>query len=111
MPRSAEGDLLPADPEIERSFRRRQRENRAARNQMENVQHNPVVQANERGEEDEGNMLVGEFMTPQIIQSQSSIVYPPFGQPNFQLKTNVIQLFQNGHQFYGRVEENPHTHV
>ncbi|XP_022881027.1 uncharacterized protein LOC111398341 [Olea europaea var. sylvestris] len=40
MPRSVEGDLLSADPEIERSLRRRQRENRAARNQMENpVQH------------------------------------------------------------------------
>ncbi|XP_022873080.1 uncharacterized protein LOC111392023 [Olea europaea var. sylvestris] len=56
-------------------------------------------------------MLVGDFMTPQIIQSQSSIVYLPFGQSNFQLKTNVIQLFQNGHQFYGRTEENPHNHL
>ncbi|CAI9775914.1 unnamed protein product [Fraxinus pennsylvanica] len=56
-------------------------------------------------------MLIGDFMTLQIIQSQSSIVYPPFVQPNFQLKTNIIYLFQNGHQFYGRAEENPHTHV
>ncbi|XP_022868458.1 uncharacterized protein LOC111388032 [Olea europaea var. sylvestris] len=78
---------------------------------MANVQNNPIFQTNEKGAADEGNMLVGDFMTPQITQSQSSIVYPPFGQSNFQLKTNVIQLFQNGHQFYRRTEENPHTNV
>ncbi|XP_022849934.1 uncharacterized protein LOC111372029 [Olea europaea var. sylvestris] len=78
---------------------------------MANGQNNPIIQVNEEVVVNEGNMLVGDFMTPQIIQSQSSIVYPPFGQPNFQLKTNVIHLFQNGHQFYGRSDENPHTHV
>ncbi|KAL2458493.1 Uncharacterized protein Adt_45918 [Abeliophyllum distichum] len=62
-------------------------------------------------ENNEENKLVRDFMTLQIIQSQSSIVYPHFGQPNFQLKTNVIHLFQNGHQFYGKADENQHTHV
>ncbi|XP_022855936.1 uncharacterized protein LOC111377113 [Olea europaea var. sylvestris] len=78
---------------------------------MANGQNNPIIQVNEEAVVNEGNMLVGDFMTPQIIQSQSSIVYPLFGQPNFQLKTNVIHLFQNGHQFYGRSDENPHIHV
>ncbi|KAL2526166.1 Uncharacterized protein Adt_11220 [Abeliophyllum distichum] len=73
------------------------------------MQNNEIARA--RQEIDEDNMLVGDFLTPQIIQNQSSIVYPPFGQPNFQLKTNVIHLFQNRHQFYGRAEENPHTHI
>lgn len=106
MLRSTRGELIPADPEIERTFHQLQREARIAQQQhMANERHNPVIPANEEEAVDEGNMLVGDFMIPQIIQSQSSIVYPPFGQQNFQLKTNIIHLFQNGHQFYGRAEE------
>ncbi|KAL2531597.1 Uncharacterized protein Adt_04948 [Abeliophyllum distichum] len=50
------------------------------------MQNNEIAQA--RQEFDEDIILVGDFLTPQIINNQSSIVYPPFGQPNFQLKTN-----------------------
>lgn len=78
---------------------------------MANELNNLMIHANEGEAMDEGNQILGDFLTPQVIQSQSNIVYPLFGQPNFYLKTNVIQLFQNGHQFYGKAEENPHTHV
>jgi len=81
---------------------------------MANQQLGPIVApaapANAEVQYD-GNALLGDLWSPFIIQSQSSIVYPAFGQPNFQLKTNVIQLFQNGHQFYGMDNENPYTHV
>lgn len=109
------GELIPADPEIERTFHRLQRENREApqqrQEQMANLQNNSIFQANEGEATDEGNEILGEFLTTQVIQSLFSIVYPLFRQTNFQLKTNVIKLFQNGHQFCGRVEENPHTHI
>lgn len=109
---SSGGELIPADPEIERTLHRFQKETREAQQHlMANAQEDPVVPENADEVVDEGNMLVGDFMIPQIVQCQSSIVYPPFGQPNFQLRTDVIHLFQNGHQFYGRAEENPHTHV
>lgn len=117
MRRSIEGDSIPTDPEIERTFHRRLREAVATQQKdqkeqvsMENQQLNPAPLANAEVE-DEGNRLLGDFMAPFVVQSQSSIVYPPFGQPNFQLKTNVIHLFQNGHQFHGMATENPHTHI
>lgn len=94
MLRSIGGDLIPADPEIERTFCQLQKEPRIAQQrQMADERQNSVIPANEEEAMDEGNMLVGDFMIPQIIQSQSSIVYPLFGQQNFQLKTNVIHLF------------------
>ena len=112
MPNSRDGELIPTDPEIERTFHRRQREAREIKQQeMANGQNNPIIQVNEEVVVNEGNMLVGDFMTPQIIQSQSSIVYPPFGQPNFRLSPMSFICFKNGHQFYGKADENPHTHV
>lgn len=74
---------------------------------MANAHNNSVVQLNKEAMVDEWNMLVGDFMTPKITQSQLSVDCPPFEQSNFQLNT----LFQNGHQFYGRDDENPHIHV
>lgn len=84
MLRSIGGDLIPTDLEIECTFRQLQREARIAQQQqMADERQNPVIPANEEEAMNEGNMLVGDFMIPQINQSQSSIVYPPFGQPNF----------------------------
>lgn len=78
---------------------------------MANKQNNPVVQVNKVEATYERNMVVGDFITPQIIQSQSSTIYLPFGKPNFQLKTNIIYSFQNGHKFYGRAKDNLHPYV
>lgn len=100
MRRLLDGDLISANLEIKRTFHRRQSEERVVY-QMANAQNEQVVQVNKDEIIDERNMLVGDFMTPQIIQSQSSIVY----------QTNNIHLFQNGYQFYDRAEENPHTHI
>lgn len=55
----------------------------AKQQEMTNAQNNPIIQVNELAVIDEGNMLTGDFMALQIIQSQSSIVYPPFGQSYF----------------------------
>lgn len=104
-------DLVPIDPEIERTFRYRQREARVVQ-QMANEQNRLGIPLNKGlAVEEDGNTILGDFMAPLVVQSQSSIVYPPFGQPNFQLKINVIQLFQNGHQYHGMASENPHTHI
>lgn len=77
---------------------------------MANEQNNLIVQVNREEVVDDGCMLVGDFMTPQIIQSQSSIVHPPIAQPNFQLKTNIIHPFKNGNPFYS-IAEKIHRHT
>lgn len=59
MLRSTGRELIPADPEIERTFHQLQREARIAQQQqMANERHNPVIPANEEEAMDEGNMLV-----------------------------------------------------
>lgn len=41
-------------------------------------------------------------MVLQVVQNLSSIAYPAFGQTNFHLRTNVINIFENALQFFGR---------
>ncbi|CAA3000800.1 Hypothetical predicted protein [Olea europaea subsp. europaea] len=84
MPRSTGGELIPINPEIEWTFHRLQRNHREAQVQMANELNNPIIQANEGEAMDEGNEILGNFLTSQVIQSQSSIVYLSFGQPKFQ---------------------------
>ncbi|XP_022883489.1 uncharacterized protein LOC111400305 [Olea europaea var. sylvestris] len=59
----------------------------------------------------EEDMLFGDFMNPPVVENESSIVYPPYGHPNIQLRPDVISLFSNTIPFYGRIDENPHSHV
>lgn len=75
------GELIPADPDVESTFHWLQREARKAQQQgeMANEQNNLIIKDNEEDVVDEENMLVEDFMKPQIIQSQSNIVYPLFG--------------------------------
>lgn len=39
--------------------------------------------------------IMGEYAVPPVVESQSSIMYPAFGQANFQLRMDVINVFQN----------------
>ncbi|XP_022850774.1 uncharacterized protein LOC111372623 [Olea europaea var. sylvestris] len=59
----------------------------------------------------ENTRLMGEYMVPLVVESQSSIVYPAFGQAHFHLRTDVINMFQNVLQFFGKATENPNTHI
>ncbi|KAL2542706.1 Uncharacterized protein Adt_03684 [Abeliophyllum distichum] len=55
--------------------------------------------------------LMGEYMMPLIVENRSSIIYPPYGHDNFQLRSDVINLFLNNVSLYGRTDENPHYHI
>ncbi|KAL2498120.1 Uncharacterized protein Adt_23670 [Abeliophyllum distichum] len=62
-------------------------------------------------EANEQNILMGEYMMPSIVENRSSIIYPPYGHDNFQLKSDVINLFSNNLPLYGRIDENPYYHI
>lgn len=59
----------------------------------------------------ENERLMEEYMVPPVVESQSGIVYPAFGQANFHLQTDMINMFQNALQFFGKSSENPIAHV
>ncbi|CAI9753560.1 unnamed protein product [Fraxinus pennsylvanica] len=60
---------------------------------------------------DENARLMDEYMVPLVVESQSSILYPAFVQVNFYLRTDVINMFQNALQFFGRATENPNIYT
>lgn len=59
----------------------------------------------------ENEMLMGEYMIPPVMEGQSSIVHPAFGQANFHPRTNMINMFQNAIQFFSRPTESSNAHI
>ncbi|XP_052204069.1 uncharacterized protein LOC127809347 [Diospyros lotus] len=107
-------DLVEFDPEIEQTFHQRRREQRAKREQQQSTMddnENQLVQMERTVEINERDILMGDFMMPPVVENRSSIVYPPYGHDNFQLRPDVINLFSNNIPFYGRSDENPHYHL
>ncbi|KAL2466165.1 Uncharacterized protein Adt_42016 [Abeliophyllum distichum] len=66
---------------------------------------------NEEEDDDDGNMPMAQFLTLAAAPDRSSIVHPSFGQNDFQLRADMINLFSNNLQFYGKANENPNTHL
>ncbi|KAL2532014.1 Uncharacterized protein Adt_05365 [Abeliophyllum distichum] len=62
-------------------------------------------------EDDDGNMPMAQFLTPAATLDRSSIVYPAFSRNDFQLRADLINLFSNNLEFYGKANENPNTHL
>ncbi|XP_052197378.1 uncharacterized protein LOC127804544 [Diospyros lotus] len=114
MRRSKRLNLVEFDPEIEQTFHQRRREQRAKREQQQSTMddnENQLVQVERTVEINERDILMGDFMMPPVVENRSSIVYPPYGHDNFQLRPDVINLFSNNIPFYGRIDENPHYHL
>ncbi|CAA2961442.1 cytochrome P450, partial [Olea europaea subsp. europaea] len=65
MPRSTGGELILADPEIECTFHRLQRDHREAQVQLANELNNLIIQTNKGEAMDKGNEILGDFLTPQ----------------------------------------------
>ncbi|KAL2540253.1 Uncharacterized protein Adt_01231 [Abeliophyllum distichum] len=66
---------------------------------------------NEEEEDDEGNMPMTQFLTPAAAPDRSSIIYPAFGRNDFQLRADLINLFSNNLQLYGKANENSNAHL
>lgn len=56
---------------------------------------------------------MGKYKVPPIVESQSSILYSTFGQVNFQLRMDVIYMFQNALRFFEKKKtiENPDARI
>lgn len=110
-------EILHIDPEIERTFRQRRREQRRTRvmaenqNQIQDALQNGALPVQQPPQAQP--ILVGDYVNPLPAPIQPPIIYPPFGQANFHIRPDVINLFQN-HQdirFSEKATENPHEHI
>jgi hypothetical protein len=101
-------DLIPLDPEIERTFRRR----RIPPLVRESVEMGDNVHAGENEWHRGGNLdhirSLRDLFAPVATNSPSCIVLPPANATHFDLKPFVIQLLPS---FHGLDLENPYSHV
>ncbi|KAL2471363.1 Uncharacterized protein Adt_39499 [Abeliophyllum distichum] len=101
-----------ADEQIRREIE--QQAARVAAMEAARLAAHEIQQHEEEGEEyddDDGNMPMAQFLAPAAAPDRSSIVYPAFGRNDFQLRADLINLFSNQMQFYGKTTENPNTHL
>ena len=128
MRRWGQVELLPFDPEPERTLYQLRKEQRNTSNRSSNhakwARSGPRAKRAARGQygnngrnyapmsfiqPDDPFMLLKEFALPPTVV-QSTIRRPPIQANNFELKTVTLQMLQNI-QFYGLPSENPNTHL
>lgn len=91
MRRSTWLELFPFDPEIDRTYHRRKRDQRMA------------------GEREERSLR--SYIMPTVQGIIQSIVPPPITTNNFEIRPAVISMIQNSLQFSGLPSEDPNQHL
>ncbi|XP_062086155.1 uncharacterized protein LOC133792262 [Humulus lupulus] len=115
MNEQEEFELAPIDPEIERTFRKRRKAQKAksrcimAENDGEagGAQNmaNPIVLADDR------TRAIREYAAPMFNELNPGIVRPEIQAPQFELKPVMFQMLQTVGQFSGMPTEDPHLHL
>ncbi|XP_056169324.1 uncharacterized protein LOC115665665 [Syzygium oleosum] len=100
MTRSQQGKLTEFDPEIERTFKRRLREQRNHIKKIEGVDDG----RNQR-------RLLKDYATPTVEGTISSIRRPAIQANNFEIKPSLIQMLQQSVQFSGLPSDDPNAHI
>jgi hypothetical protein len=113
--RSLNLELIPLDPDLEKTLRRNMREqiemgDNVARNtnQPENVEQPRGENEQARAWNMDYTRSLRDLFTPIATNSHSCIVLPPTNATHFDLKLHVIQLLPS---FHGLDLENPCSHV
>ena len=110
-------ELAPIDPEIERTFRKRRRAQRA-KGQDTMAGHvnddddgigrqiiNPIMLADDR------DRAIREYAVPLFNELNPGIMRPEIEAAQFELKPVMFQMLQTVGQFSGMVNEDPYLHV
>ncbi len=103
MRRSRSVDLVPLDPDIEKTLRKLRKER-----QQRDLQE--VIVMGEQGNGDAvQNRALKEYSIPTV--GTSSIRRPPIQANNFEIKPAIIQMIQNSVQFGGLANDDPNLHI
>ena len=112
MNEQQEPELLPFDPEIDRTFRRRRREQlglagfgEMAAQEGVNAGGQAVAIADDR------NRAIRDYAVPILHELNPSIVRPEIQALHFELKPVMFQMLQTVGQFSGMSTEDPHLHL
>ncbi|KAH9768811.1 phosphatidylinositol-3-phosphatase myotubularin-1 [Citrus sinensis] len=105
MRRSRSFDLLPFDPEIERTCRRLNKERR------EVLQEQQLIVADEALHGNEDARPLRDYVVPTVNGARSSIARPAVQANNFEIKPAIIQMIQTSVQFIGMPNDDPNAHI
>ncbi|KAM6544070.1 hypothetical protein CsatB_008517 [Cannabis sativa] len=107
-------ELAPIDPEIERTFRQRRKEQKAKKrcNMADGFEiggahdeANPIALADDRAR------AIREYAAPMFNELNPGIVRPEIQAPHFELKPVMFQMLQTVGQFGGSPTEDPRLHI
>src|SRR5438270_9701051 len=99
-------ELVPFDPEIERTLRTLRKQNRSQMtNNAEQINMEEDTVTNERSKK------LRDYHTSMTEGYGPSIVRPPIAQNNFELKPGFISMIQDHVQFFGLPTEDPNQHI
>ncbi|KAM6550733.1 hypothetical protein CsatB_000541 [Cannabis sativa] len=107
-------ELAPIDPEIERTFKQRRKEQKAKKrcNMADgfeiggaHIEANPIALADDRAR------AIREYAAPMFNELNPGIVRPEIQAPHFELKPVMFQMLQTVGQFGGSPTEDPHLHI
>ena len=113
MNRPRDTDLVPLDPEIERTFRARRRDQQGA-TRMEGRAEGAVVNNianNAAAIADDRDRAIRDYAVPMLHGLHPSIVRPEIQAQQFELKPVMFQMLQTVGQFSGMPTEDPHLHL
>ena len=105
-------ELVPFDPEIERTIRRRLREQQSATivEAMADQDAN-VINANALPGVDDRDRVIMEYGAPILGGLNPSIARPEIQANQFKLKTVMFQMLQTVGQFSAFPTDDPHLHL
>ena len=99
MSRARSGELVPLDPEIERTLRRIKKEN-----QEVPVETNTMAECAD-------TRALRDYATPSANGFEMSIRNPTIQANNFEIKLGTIQMIHNSVEFRGLPNDDPNDHL
>ncbi|XP_021279860.1 uncharacterized protein LOC110413413 [Herrania umbratica] len=105
-------NLVPFDPDIERTFRRHRRENL----QVATLNQTMAEDNNNNGNNainlvPEANRALRDYAVPLVQGLHQSIRRPSINANNFEIKPAYIQMIQSSVQFSGLPSDDPNSHL
>lgn len=107
MTRSKNRELIPFDPEIERTLRDLRRENERLKIMAEEVPIVPIEPAAVVGD----TRSLRDYAIPTVTGAGTSITRPTIDANNFEIKPAIIHMIQQNVTFHGLSSEDPNAHI
>ena len=102
------GILVEADPEPERTLKRKLREAKLQQSRDNLIENFEQVKEMAAEPNNNARRMLGDFTAPNSNLHRRSISIPTIGANNFELKPQLVALMQQNCKFHGLPSEDPY---